>query len=78
MARSAGQEVVESDSSISLHEIDARQKIQETRAGISSVRCVWKDFFQRFQRKIRVLIVVLPCMLTITQLLLQQNAHFYY
>jgi hypothetical protein len=24
------------------------------------------------------LIVVLPCMLTITQLLLQQNAHFYY
>jgi hypothetical protein len=25
-----------------------------------------------------VLIVVLPCMLTITQLLLQQNAHFYY
>jgi hypothetical protein len=26
----------------------------------------------------RILIVVLPCMLTITQLLLQQNAHFYY
>jgi hypothetical protein len=25
-----------------------------------------------------ILIVVLPCMLTITQLLLQQNAHFYY
>jgi hypothetical protein len=24
------------------------------------------------------LIVVLPCMLTIKQLLLQQNAHFYY
>jgi hypothetical protein len=30
-------------------------------------------------RKIKYfLIVVLPCMLTITQLLLQQNAHFYY
>jgi hypothetical protein len=25
-----------------------------------------------------ILTVVLPCMLTITQLLLQQNAHFYY
>jgi hypothetical protein len=25
-----------------------------------------------------ILIVVLPCMLTITKLLLQQNAHFYY
>jgi hypothetical protein len=25
-----------------------------------------------------ILIVVLPCMLTITQLLLQQNADFYY
>jgi hypothetical protein len=25
-----------------------------------------------------ILIVVIPCMLTITQLLLQQNAHFYY
>jgi hypothetical protein len=28
--------------------------------------------------KPEILIVVLPCMLTITQLLLQQNAHFYY
>jgi hypothetical protein len=27
---------------------------------------------------VQILIVVLPCMLTITQLVLQQNAHFYY
>jgi hypothetical protein len=30
------------------------------------------------KRDTLILIVVLPCMLTITQLLLQQNAHFYY
>jgi hypothetical protein len=38
------------------------------------------DCFQADVTKFTVffLIVVLPCMLTITQLLLQQNAHFYY
>jgi hypothetical protein len=29
-------------------------------------------------KKILIVIVVLPCMLTITRLLVQQNAHFYY
>jgi hypothetical protein len=42
----------------SLHEIDARQKTRETRAGISSFRCVWKDFFSEISKKDQGLIPI--------------------
>jgi hypothetical protein len=41
--------------------------------GWSSAGCLISIFCTLFS-----ILIVLPCMLTVTQLLLQQNAHFYY
>jgi hypothetical protein len=74
-----GRELIDDD------ERGGHPKATRTEVNIAAVADLVKNYRQIASRMIaeslnipKTLIVALPCMLTITQLLLQLNAHFYY